>query len=140
MKKHTFTLERVQGVNGCRRLYKSSDGKLFAEITSCDSWPKLEKDSLMNQWVKRGFIEEWMSSYLSVNTYFYSDDGKCFGYYNPQINEEHYDPRTIEYEAFGGSRKVVDFRWKLGATPENEEAILNEIQRRYDNDERIYHD
>lgn len=132
-----FTLDRVAGINDCRRLYKSDDGKLFVEICTCDSGDRSNKNSLMNLYVKNGWLSEWLPTYLSVSTYFYDDDG-CHGYYNPTEKLELFEPGTPEYKNHGGARYVINFDWKLEATPENEKRILEEVERRYKNDIRIY--
>ena len=77
----------------------------------------------MEEWVKRGWVPRWMDEYLSVQVYFRDDEGVGHNWHNPQIKH--------------GTCREIEFGWLLEATPRNEEKLLQEIERRYENDMRI---
>lgn len=117
-------LESTHGMDGCRRFYESDLGPLTVEITEC-THERGRTGDLMGLWVKHGWMPEFIERTLHVSTYFHEEDGGCLGIYNPQIKD-------------GVSRPVIDFRWMLEATPENEAKLLAECERRMlaDNGER----
>ena len=106
-----------QGENGTRRIYRSDDGRLTVEITPTDY--DRSKNSLMTQWVKRGWMPRFIERTLNVSTYLKTDEGECGDYFNPQVGLA---PQGIE----------IVFEWMLEDTPDNERRILDEIERRYD--------
>ena len=73
------------------------------------------KKDLMNQWVKAGYMPEFIAETLHVELFVTDENGNCYNRYNPQIN----------YETW-----KIDFSWILEATAENINKILAEIERR----------
>ena len=90
-------------------------GELVIEIKTHKADRKSKYD-LMSRWVKNGHLPEFIPERLHVDTYFYDEDGHCWGYYNPT-------------EKRGGVGRVIDFEWMLAATPENEARIVAECLR-----------
>lgn len=90
-------------------------GELVIEIRTHKADRKNKHDS-MRLWVKNGHLPEFIPESLHVDTYFYDEDGRCWGYYNPT-------------EKRGGAGRVLDFDWMLAATPENEQRIVAECLR-----------
>ena len=90
-------------------------GELVIEIRTSKA-DRRSKHDLMNLWVKNGHLPEFIPERLHVDTYFYDEDGRCWGYYNPT-------------ERRGGAGRVIDFDWMLPATPENEQRIIDEVLR-----------
>lgn len=113
-----------RGIYGQRHLYRSEDGRFIVEITVCESHHG--PGSLMDLWVKNGWVDRFMDRYLTANTEAYLDNGDCKAWYNPQ--------RRLSDD---GRRLENAYEWILEATPENEAALLAECVRRYENDERI---
>ena len=71
---------------------------------------------LMTQWVKNGHLPEFIFKRLHVETYFYAEDGSCYGFYNPT-------------EKRGRDGREIDFDWVLPATHENQLRIIDEVLR-----------
>lgn len=106
----------VNQITGNRTYTEQVDGgELVIEIRTAKANPKSKAD-LMSMWVKRGRLPEFINEYLVVDTYFYDENGRCWGYYNPT-------------EKRGGYGRVLDFDWMLPATPENEARIVAECLR-----------
>ena len=86
------------------------------------------KKSLMNLWVKNGWLPKALESFWSIDTYITDADGNCYGRYNPQ---------TIWYQKFNSkgevvqNRNIINFEWILDATPENYEKLIAETERRF---------
>lgn len=112
----TMGLESKHGMGDCRRFYESDLGPLTVEVTEC-THDRGRTGDLMELWVKHGWMPEFIERTLHVSTYFYEEEGGCLGLYNPQIKN-------------GVARSVIDFRWILKATPENEAKLLAECERR----------
>lgn len=106
----------VNPITGNRTYTEQVDGgELVIEIRTAKADPKSKAD-LMSRWVKRGYLPEFINEYLVVDTYFYDENGRCWGYYNPT-------------EKRGGAGRVIDFDWMLEATPENEARVVAECLR-----------
>lgn len=90
-------------------------GELVIEVRTAKADHKSKSD-LMSMWVKRGYLSVFIDEWLHVDTYFYDEDGRCWGYYNPT-------------EKRGGAGRVLDFEWMLPATHENEARIVAECLR-----------
>lgn len=106
----------VNQITGNRTYTEQVDGgELVIEIRTAKADPKSKAD-LMSMWVKRGCLPEFINEYLVVDTYFYDESGRCWGYYNPT-------------EKRGGAGRVIDFDWMLEATPENEARVVAECLR-----------
>ena len=88
------------------------------------------KKSLMNVWVKAGFLEKPLETYWSTDTSVNKPDGTCYRAYDPQlIDYKKYDSKGNVVE----SRYVINFDWILEATPENYDKIVAEEERRFMN-------
>lgn len=127
-------LDHVQGVDDCVRWYTTEDGRFTVQIDICDSGERSDKKTLMNLWVKHGWLPEWMPTYLCASTTYVNDDGQGIGIYDPTVKMEYYDPRSSDYRDHPDGRRVIDFDWTLEATPENIERLLKEAERLYLND------
>ena len=88
------------------------------------------KRSLMNLWVKEGWLKAPIETFWSVTTYVEDAKGNCRGAYNPQ----HYD-----YKKRDGKGRVVfsnmriEFAWILPATEENLTKVVEECERMFYN-------
>ncbi len=86
------------------------------------------KKSLMNLWVKNGWLPKALESFWSIDTYVTDTEGNCYSRYNPQ---------TIWYQQFDSkgkviqNRNIINFEWILEATLENYEKIVAEVERRF---------
>lgn len=92
-----------------------NDGELVIEIKTIKA-DRESKYDMMSRWVKNGYLPEFIPERLHVDTYFYDEGGRCWGYYNPT-------------EKRGGAGRVIDFDWILEATPENEARVVAECLR-----------
>lgn len=92
------------------------DEKIVVEISKCITENPNNKKCLPYLWWKSGYTDHILSSYWSINTYIYNDDGDCIGKYNPQVQ---------------GNR--INFEWMLEATEENLQRILEEVYRHANN-------
>lgn len=106
---------------GIHRWYYIDDGRFVIEVSSCEH-NKKDKNDLMNLWIKHGFMQKFLPTTLHIDTYYYTDDGSCFGYYNIT--------HTLKEEDYGEGkkykRKVLDFKYILEATEENINYLVNE--------------
>lgn len=99
--------------SGTRRIYGTESGALAVEVCTTDHTGI--KGSAMDVYVKNGWVPRFMEKTLGAQTYFKLPDGTQVGeLFNPTIKAGQ-----------------ADFDWLLEATPENEEAILREVFRRY---------
>lgn len=107
------TIDTITG----KRTYSENvnGGELVIEIRTHKTDMRRRSD-LMRIWVDRGYLAKPIRRYLHVDTYFYDEDGRCCGYYNPT-------------EKRGGLGRVIDFDWMLEATPENESRLVAECLR-----------
>lgn len=122
----TMRLESTNGIDGCRRFYRSDEGDLTVEI--CEIAHEHDKNGIMTQWVKRGWLPEFIEKTLSVRTYYEDGEGNCWGRYNPQAK--------TEVNEDGNPYPGTDFDWVLEATPENERRLLEECERLMEEDMR----
>lgn len=110
-----------------------SGEKLQATIVSVSHDLK-DKHSLMNLWVKNGWLEKPLKSYWSIDTYAKDADGNCFRKYNPQ--EYLYRQVSKKTGKVIVSRNRIDFDWMLDANEENLQKIIGEIEKRFANEEK----
>ena len=88
------------------------------------------KKSLMNIWVKNGWLEKPLETYWSTDTYVDKPDGTCYRAYDPQlIDHKRYDSKGNVVL----SHYIINFEWLLEATPENYDKIVTEVERRFMN-------
>ena len=73
-----------------------------------------DKKSLMNIWVKNGWLEKPIEKTLRLELFVYDKKDNCFNKYNPQII-----PNT----------NTINFDWMLEATEKNINKLLNEAYR-----------
>lgn len=113
--------DTFQGLSfGGRRRYENGEG-LLVDIKTVKHERK--PNDLMTIWVKEGYLPEFLETTLHVDTEYTTkgEDGWdiCTGNtFNPYIK-------------YRDGRPVVNFDWVLEATPENEQRIIKEIERRY---------
>ena len=107
------TIDTITG----KRTYSEyvNGGELVIEVRTVKADRKSKAD-LMSCWVKNGHLSEFIPEHLHVDTYFYDEDDRCWGYYNPT-------------EKRGGYGRSIDFDWILEATPENESRLVTECLR-----------
>lgn len=106
--------------------------KLQATITPISHDLK-NKHSLMNLWVKNGWLEKPLKSYWNIDTYAKDAEGNYFRKYNPQ--EYLYRQVSEKTGKVMVSRNRIDFDWMLDANEENLKRIIDEIERRFINEE-----
>lgn len=113
---------------GIRRFYVNEWGDLRVQISTVKH-DKKDRHDLMNLWLRRGHVDKFIPTTLSVETEFMMSNGDLVRKFNPTVKIE------IEKQDLGDgvikdySRRVLDFDWVLEATPENEQKILDEIER-----------
>ena len=73
-----------------------------------------ECSSIMNSWIKNGYIPKALPTWWSITVYVTDKDGNCYGRYNPQELPEFHK---------------INFDWVLEGTEENRIKILEEIER-----------
>ena len=73
-----------------------------------------EGSSIMNCWIKNGYIPKALKTWWSITVYATDKDGNCHGRYNPQEL-----PKS----------QKINFDWVLEGTEENRIKILEEIER-----------
>ena len=75
---------------------------------------RAESSSIMDNWVKNGYIPKALPTWWSIDVYVTDKDGNCYGRYNPQeLPKSH----------------KINFDWVLAGTEENRIKILEEIER-----------
>lgn len=100
---------------------------LLVEITEVHHDLK-DKKSLMNLWVKEGYLDKPIKAFWSISTYVNDSQGNCYGKYNPQ----HYSYKKLDSKGkVVISNMRIKFSWVLPATEENLEIILNECARQF---------
>ena len=84
--------------------------------------------SLMNLWVKAGYLRNPLKSHWSIETEITRPDGVCVRAYNPMtmmIRRLDRNGKTLGY------RTSLNFDWMMEATPENRDKLLREVERRF---------
>ena len=97
-----------------RRRYYGNGSDLVVEIATIEH--HRGAGSLMSLWVNNGRMPRFVERTLNVNVFFTDESGRCVERFNPTVKP-------------GGC--VRDFDWVLEATQENEDRLLAEIERRY---------
>ena len=75
---------------------------------------RAESSSIMDNWVKNGYIPKSLPTWWSIYVYVTDKDGNCYGRYNPQELPKSHN---------------TNFDWVLEGTEENRIKILEEIER-----------
>ena len=107
----------MQGVTPTREYTGEVPGGRLEVIITTQRHDLGNRRSTMRLWVKHGYLTKAMPETLHVDTYFYDDEGNCWGRFNPTAKEE-------------GGRMVLDFDWMLPPSDENEARIVAEAFRR----------
>lgn len=134
----TLTMTGTRGMREQDHVYTSEDGRFTVIIKATDSGKKSDKNTLMSLWKKHGWVEEWLPTYLCVDTEYVDDEGMAWRRFDPTITMEHYEEGTIEHKVSPNGRTVIDFDWILEATPENEAKLIAECERMYRNGIKIH--
>lgn len=74
---------------------------------------KKSKNSIMNLWLKHGYLKNFIEETLHVHTYYYDEKGNCWGKYNIQCKNNH----------------KINFNYILENTLKNKEFLINECLR-----------
>lgn len=82
--------------------------RIIVELGHCDG-----NSSIAKEWKKRKWIDNNLTSWISVEVFATDEKGQCWGKYNPQETEEH----------------KINFKWVLEDTKQNRDKILTEITR-----------
>lgn len=89
------------------------------ELTEC--YPdNSRKKSLPNIWHKNGFTNAPLNSYFSLNTYVTTEQGDCYGWYNPQIKLRE-----------DGKGLRLNFDYMLECNTFNKEKLIIELLARF---------
>ena len=109
-------VEKRPAGEGCinRWYYIGDDERFIINVTTCQHNKKCKRD-LMNLWVKCGFAKKFLPTSIHINTYYYTDDGNCYSWYN--ITHKLSDD---------GKRVVINFDYLMEATEENIQYLLRE--------------
>ena len=75
---------------------------------------RAESSSIMDNWVRNGYIQKSLPTWWSIYVYVTDKDGNCYGRYNPQELPKSHN---------------INFDWVLEGTEENRIKILEEIER-----------
>lgn len=106
---------------GCvnRWYYIGDDERFIINVTSCEH-NKKDKNDLMNLWIQHGFVRTFLPTTLHVDTYFTTERGDCYGWYNIThiLKEELYGDKPYK-------RYILDFTYLLEATEENIKFLVN---------------
>ncbi len=110
--KKEYTVEKVTET---RSLYTFSEvngksEKIVIELLECTN--SKSKKSLPCLWVKHGFIDRILDTYLCVNTYVTDKNGNCAMQYNPQIKAG-----------------KINFEWMFEVSEDNKQRLIDEIFR-----------
>lgn len=90
---------------------------LIIELIHCEANTKIAKI-----WKEKGYIKEDLKSWVSIETYVIDKNGSCLGKYNPQILR---------------NTHKINFEWVIEDTEENREKIIDEILKRFYEDDFI---
>lgn len=99
---------------GTRTLYHV--GNRFTVETMTVEHDLKDRHDLMNHWVKAGFIKKALATHIAVDTYYYDNEGNCWGKYNATVKA-------------AGNLRILDVDYIKEATPENELELVAECIR-----------
>ena len=90
--------------------------RILIELTRIEH-DRNDKHSLMNLWLKHGFLKEFKETTINLQTYVYDKDGQCWGWYNPTV-------KMSEDQ----KRQVLNFDYVMEDTPENREFLIAKVK------------
>ena len=96
---------------GTRTLYHVGDRFTVEAMTVTHDLK--DRHDLMNLWKKGGFIQKALPTHIAVDTYYYDNEGNCWGKYNVTVKA-------------AGNRRILDVDYIKEATPENELELVAE--------------
>lgn len=108
--------EYMQGITPTRKYVGEVPGGRLEVVVSTQSHDTHDRKSVMSLWHRHGYIAEKMPETLHCSTYYYDEEGRCWGRYNPQERTE-------------GTHRVIDFAWVLAPSEENETRLVDEAFR-----------
>lgn len=120
---------KAYGADNCRRFYENVWGDLVVEVSTITH--QHTSGSLMKLWVDNKYLPKFIEKTLCVRVYFEDENGNCIEKFNPQVKIviEKYKVSKDTYK--NTVKSMIEFEWVLEATEENEQKLLNEIERRY---------
>ena len=98
---------------GTRTLYHVGDR--FTVETMTVAHDLKDRHDLMNLWKKGGFIQKALATHIVIDTYYYDDEGNCWGKYNVTVKSSK-----------DGKLRLLDMDYLREATPENELELVAE--------------
>lgn len=110
-KVYLYKKEEMGSFPGCRTRYTyatktNKNEDIVIELQHCES------KSMMDLWLKHGYIKNELKNWISVTVYATDEKGVCRGRYNPQILP---------------STNKINFDWVIEDTPGNRCKILDKI-------------
>lgn len=114
---------------------ENKSGEKLQATIACVSHDLKNKNSLMNLWLKNGWLERPLKSHWHIDTYVKDAEGNYSRKYNPQ--------NCLYRQVSKKTGKIIlsniriDFDWILEANDENLKKIIDEIERRFINEERM---
>lgn len=122
-----YYMELVTGVETIvddrRILYRVGD-RFAVEVTRCDHDLNNPHD-MMRVWRKAGFIKTMLPTHIAVDTYYYDNDGNCWGLYN-----------IMHALSADRRRRVIDFDYLREWTQDNINELVAECIRMFEMDIR----
>lgn len=101
---------------GTRTLYHVGDR--FTVETMTVTHDLKDRHDLMNLWKKGGFIQKALPTHIAIDTYYYDNEGNCWGKYNVTVKSSE-----------DGKLRLLDMDYLREATPENELELVAECIR-----------
>lgn len=113
-KVHLMKIEEMGCYDGARTRYTFKDvnkknEKIVVELGHCDG-----NTNLLKIWKDKKYINNDLSSWISVEVYVTDNSGLCYSKYNPQHTKDH----------------KIDFNWILEDNKQNRCRILSEIAKK----------
>lgn len=116
--------------NNIRYVYeypiKNKLGEKITVVISKVDCDLKNKKSLMNLWVKNGFLSKPFENYWGINCNVFDSKGNEFKKYDFDFIEAQFYKNKCR-----GCRLVINFDWIIEATEENKILILNAIEKNF---------
>lgn len=133
MKTTNYTITADKFVKGRYTIKFTKPNKngetMIAEISTC-SHDLNNKNSLMNLWVKNGWLKKPLKSFWSIDTSVYGNEG-CYRKYDPSIIA--YQQINRKNNKVLQNRHIINFDYILEATADNMQLLIDEIEKRFYN-------
>lgn len=116
----------IEHITPTRQLIKfkkinSKNEQIMIELSKCTS--DHSKNSLMNLWLKNGYLKNFIPTYWNIQTYVTDKKGNCYGRYNPQtkMHTRYEKGKLVE------CRPILNFDYVVEATEENKNWLIDQV-------------